>query len=95
MSRGDCHVMVVSDRYRAQTGYQSSSAHSSLPFWLTGSNVTLNVVLGQGLINVFNKREEKLGVAVAISAYESSLVYETSQHTRAVQQLVVSARVNS
>ena len=44
LSRGDCHVMVVLDRYRpvsrAQTGYQSSSAHSSLPLWLTGSNVT-------------------------------------------------------
>ena len=30
LSRGDCHVMVVSDRYRAETGYQTRRIHPLL-----------------------------------------------------------------
>ena len=33
VSRGDCHVMVVSDRYRAETGYRTRSIHPFLTVW--------------------------------------------------------------
>ena len=45
MSRGSCHVMVVSDRYRAQTGYQTSRIHSFSTLWSSGSNVTIAMKL--------------------------------------------------
>ena len=45
VSRGSCHVMVVSDRYRAQTGYQTSRIHSFSTVWSSGSNVTQSASL--------------------------------------------------
>ena len=41
LSRGSCHVMVVSDRYRAQTSYSTSRIHSFSTVWSSGSNVTI------------------------------------------------------
>ena len=41
-----CHVvMVVSDRFRATTGFQTRRIHLSLATWSTGCHVTLSLHL--------------------------------------------------